>query len=524
MCSATFRMVPVAKIPMGDETELKFEVAPLDLRKLKAARALHKGTPKEEDLVSFYFDTPKHKLAKNNVSLRVRHNGTKRLQTIKAEEAGSSFRRGEWQHEIKADAPDLRKAHNTPLAPLLSKKLERKLKPIFETRVHRTRIRIRKNRSRVEVALDRGQIRSGRRAIPIGELELELKRGKAGDVFDVARKLTRLVPAKLSLKSKAERGYELIDDAPAQAVRAEKIKLRRGTSTADGFRIIGRSVLRQIAANESAVDRMDPEGVHQMRVGLRRLRAAISVFSKLFGDEETERIKSELKWLTDELAPARDLDVYERDKVEPLRRDAPTDAGMEELEDALASRRAAAFGRAKVAVDSPRYRSLLLDTLQWLEIGDWARRPRHDGVRPIERFAADILTRRTRKAMRKAKRLRQLDTQQRHKLRIAIKKLRYATDFFEHLFVGRKANAKKRLSRFKDCLGNLQDCLGALNDIKVHQKLAPMLVTGTPRRNSRARAFAAGIVSGREQSEIEPLLDPAEVGARKFAHIRPFWI
>ena len=105
---------------MGIETELKFKVAPQDLRKLKAARALHRKPLTEEMLVSVYFDTLKHKLARNGISLRVRHNGDKRLQTIKSEGANGSFRRGEWEHEINGDIPDLRKAQSTPLAPLLT--------------------------------------------------------------------------------------------------------------------------------------------------------------------------------------------------------------------------------------------------------------------------------------------------------------------------------------------------------------------------------------------------------------------
>jgi CHAD domain-containing protein len=197
----------------------------------------------------------------------------------------------------------------------------------------------------------------------------------------------KLAPATLSLKSKSERGYDLIENKPAKAVGAEKIRLQRG--------MIGRSILRHIAGNETAVRRSDSEGVHQMRVGLRRLRAAISLFAKLLGVQETERVKSELKWLTGELAPARDLDVYMRNEIEPLRRDAPTKRGMKELTGALTLRRDAAFGKAKAAVESPRYRSLLLDTLQWLENGDWAKHPRFYGHRPIERFAADILARRT---------------------------------------------------------------------------------------------------------------------------------
>ena len=286
-------------------------------------------------------------------------------------------------------------------------------------------------------------------------------------------------------------------------------------SPVEAFLVIGRSILRHIAANESVVRRLDPEGVHQMRVGLRRLRGAMALFKRLLGDKQSERIKSELKWLTGELAPARDLDVYERSKIEPLRSVLPDKTGMKELAETLASRRAAAFNRAKAAVNSPRYRSLLLDTLQWLENGDWAKYRRRQGG-PIERFAAKVLAGRTKKAKKKAGKLRQLDTRQRHKLRIAVKKLRYGSDFFENLFVGRKAG--KRLSCFKVRLKDLQDCLGALNDISVQQTLASKLATRRPHVKNRARAFAAGIVTGSEQSEIKPLLAAADACGKIRAH------
>ena len=503
------------------ETELKLQVMARDLRKLRSARAFRRKPLKEENLVSVYFDTPKHQLAKNDVTLRVRHNGDSRLQTIKSGGAANSFRRGEWEHEIKGDVPDLRKARNTALAPLLTKKLKHKLKPLFKTHIHRTSVPVQRNGSRIEVALDEGEVRAGRRSAPIGELELELKRGKARDVFKLAREMGRLVPATLALKSKSERGYDLIEKRSNQAVRAEAIKLRPRMSAADAFRTIGRSTLRHLSANEPAVESADSEAVHQMRVGLRRLRAAISLFSKLLGGKQTERIKTELRWLTGELAPARDLDVYMRSKVEPMRGATPAKRGMKELATALASRRHAAFARAKRAVASPRYRSLLLDTLQWVEDGEWVRQSPRSGRQPIQQFAADIIDRRTEKAVKKAKKLRELDARQRHKLRIAVKKLRYAGDFFGRLFSGHKA--KKRLSAYEDSLKELQDRLGALNDVQVHQKMVPELASGKPRTNRRERAFAAGVVSGREESEIEPLLNSATRDASKFAQIRSFW-
>jgi inorganic triphosphatase YgiF len=507
---------------MGNEIELKFAVAPSELQKFESVRGAGRKSPKEEDLISIYFDTPKHKLARNGVSLRVRHNGGKFLQTIKSVGSNGTFKRGEWEHKIKGDVPDVRKTHGTPLAPLLTKKFKRRLKPIFETRIRRITVPVRRNGSHIEMARwTRGEVRAGRKSDPISELELELKRGRAGDMFKLAREMGNLAPATLSFKTKSERGYDLIENRPAQAVRAEKIRVRRGMSPTDAFRTIARSILRDIAANEAAVRKSDSKGVHQMRVGLRRLRATISLFSNLIDDQETERVKAELKWLTGELAPARDLDVYVRNEIEPLRGARLARRGMKELAGTLTSRRDVAFGKARTAVESRRYRSLLLDTLQWLETGTWPKQARHHKQRPIERFAADIFARRTKAIMKKTKKIRELDSPQRHKLRIAVKKLRYASDFFEHLFGGR--TAKKRLPDFRARLTDLQDRLGALNDIKVHQKLA--IAAGRPGvKADRTQAFAIGVVSRREQSEIEPLLKAADKDARKFSHLRPFWV
>jgi inorganic triphosphatase YgiF len=141
---------------MGKETELKFEAAPQDLAKLRTSPALRRKPQKEEDLLSVYFDTRKHDLARNNVTLRVRRNGDKWFQTVKS--AGSAFKRGEWEHEVKGEFPDLRKARDTPLAPMVTKKLKRQLKPIFETQTHRTIVPVNRNGSQVQVALDEGRV------------------------------------------------------------------------------------------------------------------------------------------------------------------------------------------------------------------------------------------------------------------------------------------------------------------------------------------------------------------------------
>jgi CHAD domain-containing protein len=239
-------------------------------------------------------------------------------------------------------------------------------------------------------------------------------------------------------------------------------------------------------------------------------------------DGETARIKAELKWLTNELGPARDLDVYITGSVKPLDRALPATRGIETLQNDLEKRRSDAFARARKAVASARYRALVLETVGWIESGEWtttgdelirARRERR-----ADDFAREEIARRGRKVSRRAGKLGKLDARRRHKLRVAIKKLRYAIGFFESLFAGRKA--KKRLRRFVRQLKELQDCLGALNDIAVQRRLSGDVVDRGGRR--RNRIFAVGVVSGREQTRVDPLRDAAVAAADRFVELHPF--
>jgi triphosphatase len=113
-----------------------------------------------------------------------------------------------------------------------------------------------------------------------------------------------------------------------------------------------------------------------------------------------------------------------------------------------------------------------------------------------------------------------LDPRKRHKLRIAIKKIRYATGYFESLFCA----AGKSRKRFEDALKDLQSSLGRLNDIRVHDKLAKDYVHPFPRKqNAPGAAFAMGLINGREQAEEPLLLKAAKRRGRRFERCRPFW-
>jgi inorganic triphosphatase YgiF len=509
---------------MGIESEVKFAASTSDLRKLAAARILRRSDgklPRHKYLVSTYFDTPKLLLRKNGISLRVRQAGKKRLQTIKTVNGGISLDRNEWKHKLQGDEPDLRAARGTALEPLLSGKLKRDLEPIFATHVQRTFLPLRSGNSQIELALDEGHVRAGQKSSPLAEVELELKKGTASDLFKAARLVAGLVPVKLALTSKSEHGYDLIADQPSRAFHGSKIVLQRDASIAAAFQVIGRSVLRHIAANEPAVRAGDPEGVHQMRVGVRRLRAAIAVFSELLDCKQTQQIKRDLKWLAGKLGPVRDLDVFLKGKIALFERaDSPT-AGLPELKSELIYRRDVAAESAKGAITTARYRLLVFNILEWIEDGKWLQQSRSHGDRKIRPFATHLFERRTRKARRKAKRVGEVAAPKRHKLRIAIKKLRYALYFFESLFI--QNGSPKALSRYKKYLQDLQDNLGALNDIAVHQKLAIKLAAGSGGPKPELVSFAAGMIAGCERGEIQPILAEVTKTARKLRRVRKFW-
>jgi inorganic triphosphatase YgiF len=175
----------------------------------------------------------------------------------------------------------------------------------------------------LEVAVDHGFIKANGRREPISEIEIELKPGDPSGIAMVADRLAQSIPITYAARSKAERGYTLSTDEAAKPVRAVTIDLDPNVSTADALQTIVLSCLDHAASNERAVRAGDPDGIHQMRVGLRRLRATISVFKHLLCGTETEAIKTELKWLTEQLGPARDFDVLIEQRIRPMHRSGP---------------------------------------------------------------------------------------------------------------------------------------------------------------------------------------------------------
>ena len=519
----------------AQEIEIKF-AAPADVLPRLQHQLPAKGirTAKPKSVVSVYFDTDKLDLRKHGLTLRVRRNGRQRLQTVKAENGQAVTTRGEWEHAVRSDQPDFKAVRGTPAEKILQKKkIRRTIKPIFETRVTRTACPVKVGGSLIEVAFDQGEIDTGQESAPLSEIELELKRGKAADLFQLAKTIAHKAPLEFALVSKAERGYRLVAGEELAPSKAAEARLKPEMSSSQAFQAIARACLRQLTDNVPVLRHGDPEGLHQARVAVRRLRAAMSLFGKLLRDDGTQKVKNELKWIMGEFGPAREMDVLAKRLAKTPDAQLWSSDGipneLEALGKELEGKRRRAFQRAQAAVASTRFRLLLIDLVAWFEAGDWletdAAMTKAERNRPITKFAAGELERRWKKILKRGRKLRDLDPQRRHKLRIQVKKTRYAAEFFAGAFSSRKAGRRRKT--FLRKIEPLQDGLGDLNDIVVDRQLAAKL-TRRKKRKRRGdqiaqRAFAAGELAGQEEARIDAVLTAAEKSYAGFARVKPFW-
>ena len=497
------------------EVEIKLEFDPADRAAIESHPLLAAAHPEKETLISVYFDTKDRALWKAKCALRVRKAGSRYLQTLKgADGAAELFDRPEWEHETKGLEPDVSLLAGTPLAPLLDDR-GRDLSPLFRTRIERLVYRLLGDEAEIELALDQGEIEAKEHWSPVHELELELKRGKPADLFRLARRLAAAVPVRLAVKTKAERGYELAEGGGTAAEKAKPVILHPDMTCGEVFRAIGENCLRQIVINERLVPAGEAEALHQMRIGLRRLRAAIAVFAKMTADRDQKRIKGELKWITNELGPARDLDVFAADILKPLAKQGD----HAEARRAFATARARAYETATGAIRSDRFRNTLLDLAEWIEVGPWtvddALAKRRE--RKVKKHAAKRLARMRSDVRDKGEDLRELDAKKRHKLRIEAKALRYAMEFFASRFPDGE-NAKRREAALS-ALKEIQDELGALNDLAQREALAGEALGpgGHDLGPEAAKLLAA------DEREVERRLKRAEAAFASFAKAKPFW-
>jgi inorganic triphosphatase YgiF len=477
---------------ISTEVELKLAARAADLPKLKRALATMAQTSAEENLVSTYYDTPNQALRRRGLNLRVREQGGHFTQTIKAGDLeGNILSRGEWEDAIAEDRPDPDAAESGAQLPADA---AGKLRPLFVTEVTRAAFEIEPQPgTAIEVAIDEGEIRTvnKNRTEPITEIELELKGGDAAALYDVASRLLEVAPLRIETRSKSERGYYLTEggDPSPPAVHAVPLDLDPGMTLEAALQQIGRNCLAQLLRNEPAVLSAQPEGVHQMRVAVRRLRSAISSLKNVLPQEDLRWITEELRWLGGTLGPARNLDVFVAELLPAARDGLPNEPGWHDLAATLGRLRRAANDQMKEAILSERYTSAMLSLLRWFEASGWREHLPPDEsdlmISPVIKTAPCLLDRRRRKVTKRSKGFGRLAPHERHKLRIAVKKLRYTIELFGSIF------DKDDLEKFVRRLKRLQGDLGYANDVRVAHEFVIDLFAQIEPRSPAAHAWIA---------------------------------
>jgi inorganic triphosphatase YgiF len=509
---------------MPTEVELKLAARPGDLPELK--RALVAMTPNavssQEWLVSTYYDTPDRALQRGGMTLRVRAQGGRVIQSVKKDDRAASgiLSRGEWEDTLSENQPD---ASAPESGRHLPQGIADDLLPLFVTDVTRTVVEVEPRvGTHIEAAADEGEVRlaGGEASEPISEIELELKSGGAAALYDLALRLLEVASIRVETRTKSERGYRLAEPGSAAvAIHAEPVELDPSMTAEAALQAISQNCLTQLLRNVPAILAAEPEGVHQMRVAVRRIRSVVSSLKEMLPDESRRWLREELGTFAAGLGPARNLDVFATELVPAARAGMPDNPGWEDLFDTLDRLRQAASNRVREEILSERFTVAILRLLRWFEACEWrSDAPAKEAnplASPIGKIAPRVLDQRLRRVRHRSEGFGQLSPPQRHKLRIATKKLRYTIELFSTLF------DEELGTKFVSTLKRLQDDLGYANDVRVAHEFVPELFAQAKPRSPAIHAWMDvlqwhnQILVGRESKLRKHL--------RRLNHATPFW-
>jgi triphosphatase len=306
------------------------------------------------------------------------------------------------------------------------------------------------------------------------------------------------------------------------AVKAAPVQLAPGADVQTAFRAVARNCLAHMAANEAGAARgEDGEFVHQMRVGLRRLRTALKLFDMVPRPAILD-VDRESRWLAKQLGPARDWDVFIGDSLAPLRAEMKGEAALRELVRRADRARQKAHARVQAVLsgtggEASRYRRYKAGIELWIAGGDWPGRAgdnaRAQLTAPARGFAAAALERRWKRLEKLGRHGDGLGRGDLHVLRIRAKTLRYTADFF------RSFHDEDRVRRMQRCLNRLQDSLGGLNDAEVGGKLLAKLVGDGKGAAARGAALVEGWNAARGQARLANF----NRAWKRFARLAPYW-
>lgn len=496
---------------MALEVEVKLTGRPSELA--AAFADLRGARPTRRHLLSTYYDTPDRRLRDRGFALRVREGDGDRELTLK-QDRGDGLTRGEWNTPLPASRdqtapPDLNLLPGRAPVAALGLDDGSGLEPAFLTDFERRTKDVRIGDAVVEVALDVGRIVAGDRHAPIAELEFELLDGPVSDLLAGVRSVLDGRGLSLGTRSKAARGMDLSSGVAASAVKAKSANLDAWDTVDEALAKVCRVTSMQALGNLAPIiDAADPAGVHQLRVALRRLRSALLFFRDHSG-ARAKRLHKEARRALRRLGPARDLDVFLLETLPPVIAAHPGEGGLGRLRRAAAVRRAEAHADARRLIESRRFNRLLLDLMEAAAVGGLAA---VGAEPPLLSVARERLALSHRRLMERAGGFERLTPDERHAVRIALKKLRYACAYARGLFPGPETRAY--LTRLSD----LQDALGRLNDGAVARQISRQLAAYDP------DAAPGAALVGEMCLDWERVAEPALLTAwRDFAEVTPFW-
>jgi CHAD domain-containing protein len=231
-----------------------------------------------------------------------------------------------------------------------------------------------------------------------------------------------------------------------------------------------------LAEEPIAWEGIEIEGVHQMRVATRRIRAALSAFKFLVQPDAREVFSREFKWLARVLGDVRDMDVC----LENLRgyvMEIPADDAncLEAYRLHLAEQRKRARRELIACLSGVRYRRLVSDFSEYLKLGLSAESPSSHEFDSIRESAVRLIGKQYKRVLRQGRSItRQSPDQELHALRIECKRLRYRFEFFRSTYRSSLNPFIKSLKTLQNVLGEFQDAQVATQQLTEHAQCVPM--------------------------------------------------
>jgi triphosphatase len=508
--------------------ELTLSFRPQDLgriEKLQKIEELATGDAVSLHVDGIYFDTPDRRLRGRKTFLRVATSGSQRLQAVMSAGSplGGSLGGADWEGPVPSEEPVLSALEDAGFGAVIEDIPTDALEPVFRTEITRTSRRLAlADGAEVSMDLDVGEIVTVAAQEPIHDMTLRLNAGAPKLLFDLALDLCSQAPLTLTTESAAARGFRVAGGEPPPWSKDPGVNLSGRATVEEAIIHTVSHCLDHLLANQTGLLESDhPEGVHQVRVALRRLRSALRLFRSILPADQYEWLVGEVRWLTGQLGPARDWDVFDDEIVGPVADALSDEAAFTVFRRRIGEEREVSRKAARQSMRDDRYARLLLQVGGWLQDRPWRdQRVTEESVKlfaPVIGLSDSLLAKRHKAVFKRARKFAKLSVPERHQLRIDVKKLRYACDFFASLY------ARDRVKAYAARLAKLQDALGYLNDVAVANLLVERIAVGCKGNDALQCRHAGGIVVGWHTHTLVRSEKKMRADVAEFVDSKPFW-